>query len=134
MIKTGRLGKMKKSIPWFYIAIGVLSVTTLFFAGTTFFYYERYAQPMPAVGAALGVDRLLTDVAKIIALPTGEKPTIATVADPEKLKAQPFFAKAQIGDKVLIYPQAHQAILYRPTENKIVEIGPFSADVTSTNP
>ena len=55
---------------------------------------------------------LLTKIAKLIALPEGEAPTIATVSDPEKLKSQPFFARAKRGDKVLIYTNARRAILY----------------------
>ncbi len=41
-------------------------------------------------------------------------------------KGQPFFANAQVGDKVLIYYKAKKAILYNPTDNKIVEVGPIS--------
>lgn len=50
-----------------------------------------------------------------------ETPTIATVSDITKLQGQPFFAKAQNGDKVYVYSNAKKAILYRPSENKIIE-------------
>ena len=52
---------------------------------------------------------------------------MATVSDPEKLKDQPFFAKAQKGDKVLIYSNSQKAILYSPTEDKIVEVAPINS-------
>lgn len=69
------------------------------------------------------IDVLLTSVGKLIALPSDEKPTIATVSDVEKIKDQPFFKNALNGDKVLIYTKAKKAILYRPSENKVVEVG-----------
>ena len=69
------------------------------------------------------VEALLADIGKLIALPADETPTVATVSDSEKLKNQPFFKNAQTGDKVIIYSNARKAILYRPTENKIVEVG-----------
>jgi hypothetical protein len=75
----------------------------------------------------------LNDPAKLAAqigvhleLPTDETPTLATVQDAEKLKSQPFFKLAQDGDKVLIYPKAGKAVLYRPATKKVVEYSPIS--------
>jgi hypothetical protein len=69
---------------------------------------------------------LIESVGKLIILPIDEQPTVATVADLDKLKDQPFFAQAQLGDKVLIYQNAKKAILYRPSENKIIELAPLN--------
>jgi len=68
-------------------------------------------------------DRLVASVGKLITLPTDEKPTIATVTDIEKVKDQPFFKNAKNGDKVLIYTKAQKAIIYRESENRIIEVG-----------
>ena len=69
---------------------------------------------------------LVAQVSKLIVLPEEEIPTVATVADPEKLKDQPFFAKAKTGDKVLIYTNAKKALLYDVENNKIVEVAPIN--------
>ncbi len=69
---------------------------------------------------------LIAKVGKLIVLPTGEQPTIATVADPDKLKNQSFFANASKDDKVLIYTNARKAILYSPSQNKIIEVAPIN--------
>lgn len=69
---------------------------------------------------------LVRAVSQLMILPEGEDPTIATVADTEKLKDQPFFSRAEIGDKVLLFTTAKKAILYRPTANKIIEVAPIN--------
>ncbi|MDP3993777.1 MAG: hypothetical protein Q8P75_02225 [bacterium] len=78
------------------------------------------------------VQALIDKVGQIIVLPQDERPTIATVADPEKLKDQPFFAKAKRGDRVLIYTTARKAILYDPVGNKIVEVAPVTIGTSQT--
>jgi hypothetical protein len=47
------------------------------------------------------------------------------ISDPEKLKGQAFFAKAKIGDNVLIYTASKKAYLYDPVANKILEVAPI---------
>jgi hypothetical protein len=69
------------------------------------------------------VDALVLKVGKLIALPTDESPTVATVTDASKVKDQPFFKNAKNEDKVLIYQKTAKAILYRPSENRIIEVG-----------
>jgi len=70
--------------------------------------------------------KLLVLVAKLVELPNGEEPQVATVLDPEKLKNESFFQRAQAGDKVLFYAKTKRAYLYRPTTNKIIDIAPVS--------
>lgn len=65
-------------------------------------------------------------VGKLIVLPEGEDPTVATVTDPEKLRDQSFFANAKKGDKVLIYTRAKKAYLYDPSLNKLIEVAPIT--------
>lgn len=76
------------------------------------------------------VDEVIVKVSKLIVLPEGENPTLATVTEADKVKGQKFFEKAQNGDKVLVYAQAKKAILYRPSDNKIIEVGVVSISQT----
>ncbi len=69
---------------------------------------------------------LLSKVARLYLIPTGEEPTIATVSDPVKLKDQSFFSSSQKGDKVLIFSEAGKAVLYRPSIDKIIEVAPIN--------
>lgn len=82
-------------------------------------------------------DTLISKVSKLIQLPAGETPTIANVTDADQARKQSaFFKDAQNGDKVLMYVKAGEAILYRPSTNKIVLVAPLtfsdSASTTST--
>lgn len=78
------------------------------------------------------IKKLVDQVSKLIAVPD-ETPTVATVSDSEKLKPNPFFQNAQNGDKVLIFTGAKKAIIYRPNDNKIIEVGPLSIGTPSAS-
>lgn len=77
-----------------------------------------------------GTDRelraLVTDVGHHMLLPTDETPTLATVSDMHALEGQEFFRNAQEGDKVLMYMRSQRAIIYRPSIDKIIEVGPIT--------
>lgn len=114
--------RVKKLTPYFLMAAVLVAVG---FAG--YFWYEASAlKKNPQRAAQQETQKLLANVSALIVLPEGENPTIATVTDPERLKDQPFFAKAQTGDKVLIYTNSRKAILYSPSQNKIVEVAPIN--------
>lgn len=72
--------------------------------------------------------KALTDrIGRFMELPTDEQPTLATVTDREKLTGQDFFANAQNGDKLLVYPKAQKAILFRPSTGKIIEVSKLTS-------
>ncbi len=107
--------------------IMTVAVIAIVLAG--YFYSQvRVLKKDPQAVAQKEVADLVAKVSRLLVLPTGETPTIATVSDLEALKDQVFFASAQEGDKVLIYAQAKKAILYSVTLNKIIEVAPLSID------
>lgn len=101
-------------------------VVILILAGVGGYYYFQYQKTQklledPTKAAVLENQALIERVGKLIELPN-EEPRIASVSDKTKLIGQSFFAKAENGDKVLIYANAKKAILYRPSINKIIEV------------
>ncbi len=72
------------------------------------------------------VAAIVAKVGKLIVLPEGETPTVATVTDPDKLKDQAFFANAKSGDKVLVYANAKKAFLYDPVNDKLIDVAPLN--------
>jgi hypothetical protein len=69
--------------------------------------------------------QVVSRVGNMMLLPE-ETPTIATVSDLSKLQGQKFFAHASKGDIVLMYAKAQKAILYSPSQNKIIEVAPIT--------
>lgn len=107
----------------------VLAVSIIFAlaagAGGMYLYEQYTSRPVDELSD------IQAKLSKSIVLPQ-EQPTFATVADITKLKNQPFFAHAANGDKVLIYPQAKKAIIYRPSTGKIIDVGPLTASDNAT--
>lgn len=94
-----------------------------------YFYNQvRVLKQDPQSVSRQEVASLISKVGKLVLLPEGETPTVATISDPEMLKDQPFFAKAVVGDKVLIYNEAKKAILYSVAINKVVDISALNLD------
>ena len=92
--------------------------------GVAFYFYRQadYLKKNPQIIAQEEVRDVIQKVEKLIVLPENEAPALITVVDPEALKDQPFFARAKVGDKVLVYTNARKAILYDPVQNKILEV------------
>ncbi len=100
---------------------------------TTYSKYKVLKNPEIATQEEL--KEIISRVERFMVLPQDETPTLATVSDPEKLREQPFFANAQIGDKVLIYSQSRKAILWRPSSGKIIELSSVTpSETTSVSP
>ncbi len=77
---------------------------------------------------------LLAEVSKLVVLPAGEEPVIATVMDLNALSGQPLFANAHLGDKVIIYNTARKAILYSPTLKRVIDVAPLTIGTPSPTP
>lgn len=113
-------------------------VLTLFFIlGSGLYYYLQYQKTQlllknPVLASEMEQEKLVADISKLTQLPTNEHPTMAKVSDITKLHGQPFFQNAKNGDVVLIYPKAKEAILYDPTSNKIVQMGPIMVNQPSS--
>ena len=114
---------IKKKLMLVVLVIIVLALLT------SYYFYSKYQKANKELqGSGLGanVQTVVNNVGKLIVLPTGEIPQVASVKDKNQLPKQPFFAQAKDGDMVLIYTKAKEAILYRPSINKIITIGPIN--------
>lgn len=108
------------------IPVAILAVVLLLTGGFLLYQNQKTGSKNPQQISQDEVKKLVAEVGKIIDLPTGEVPTLATVVDVAKLQDQPFFQKAKNGDKVLIYSGAQKAILYDPVAKKVKEVGPVN--------
>lgn len=124
---------MKKIKPTTILKIIIAMFILLIVSISTTFYFYKKSQGLNPQKASIeneeDAEKLIAKVNRLIVMPSEDVPSIATVSDLEKLKGQAFFAKAKVGDKVLIYSGAQKAILYRESEDRIIEIAPIISSV-----
>lgn len=72
-------------------------------------------------------EQFIVEIRKHLQVPE-EEPTVATVSDASKLNSQEFFKHVQDGDKVLIFPKANRALIYRPSTQKVIEYAKVNLD------
>ena len=80
------------------------------------------------------VEQLLSEIDRFVELPKDEVPTVATVTDQDKVKEEIFFKNALNGDKILIYTNAKKALLYRPSEKRIIEFSSINLQPETPQP
>ena len=110
--------------------IPALALILLIMSGVSFYFYQKSValKKDPQAMVKQEIMALVARAGKLIILPEGEVPTVATVSDPALLKGQVFFEKAQAGDKILIYQGAMKAYLYSPVLNKILGVAPITIE------
>lgn len=132
-------GKYKNLI----FILTIIALIGLGAAGYSFFQYQSTQKELKAIKQAAGasqsasgdqLSKILVEIGKIMKLPEGEIPTMATISDIAKLKDQPFFQNAKNGDVLLVFNKAGKAILYNPTDKKIVEVAPVNNASTAGSP
>ncbi len=122
-----------KSIKIILFILLVISIASISAA----IYFYRQSKLVVTKSETVQVESvkdIVAKVGKLITLPEGEEPTLATVADPTQLQNQPFFAKAKRGDQVLVYTTARKVILYDPVANKVIDIAPLNMGNPTNTP
>ncbi len=74
--------------------------------------------------------QLLGEMKKIILLPQGEDPVVATITDINQLKDKEFYKDAQNGDRVVVFASSKKAYIYRPSSKIVVNVGAFQIEPT----
>jgi hypothetical protein len=124
----------KKSRAPLYIVLGLVLVVALvgsfvMFGASQSLNFSNTATTTTSITHTTNeAGDLVQEVGKIVLLPNGEVPTIATIVDPSKYSGQAFFKNAKTGDKVLIYVEAKKAYLYRPSQNLLIEAAPITPE------
>lgn len=113
-------------------AITIAVIIILVIAGGSYYMFSRdtfESQGNPQELSQRDITTLVVRVGKHIQLPTNEDPLVATIVDVESLVAdQPFYQGAQNGDVLLIYQGASKAIIYSPSRDILVNVGPIILD------
>ena len=124
--------KSKGGKSLFYSLLGVLAVSVSCLGYQMYHDSQQKLQQLatasPEAFSEFENDALYAKVNRHMILPN-EKPLVRTVSEADKLKNEPFYAQAHDGDKVLVF--SRRAILYSPSQDRIVEIG-FIRDTSPT--
>lgn len=106
------------------ILIAIVIVALLVIAGGI--YYWTTNKTGDKISSAQ-VEAILSKLGARMILPTGEVPQIAPIDDPiESAKIQPFVSGAVKGDLLIVYVKAAKAIVYSPSRDLIVNVGPVT--------
>lgn len=94
------------------------------------YYYVQYQKLLRAnapQAAQVQTQKIVGDIEKLMYVGNDTGAQLAVITDVTKLQGQNFFVGAQNGDDLVIFPAEQKAVIYRPSNNKIVNIGPYSA-------
>jgi Flp pilus assembly protein CpaB len=108
-----------------YAVVVVLVVVAGYFGWTKY----QANQNSPEAQVAQAQEQKNTLIAKVKALTVlpEEEPILFTVNDANLLRSQQaFFKDAQNGDVLMVFQKDSKALIYRESENKIVNAGPIS--------
>lgn len=119
--------KLKHMLKWAFAGIFM----ALAFVPAVY-YYDRYQKVKGELGSRKqqpedSAKQLEELVGRHMSLPK-ESPSVARVSDKSALSGQEFFTRAENNDKVLIYKKAKLAVLYRPSTDKIINVGPITLE------
>ncbi len=111
-----------KYAPLFFLFTAALVVVGLWLAfDVKLFKAHGDAEPVQAE-----LRKMVERVGSHVLPPAGEDPTLATVTDVGALAGQAFFARARVGDALLIFPKAKIVILYDPERDRVLNVAPLA--------
>lgn len=106
------------------IITGIIAGTVILLGLGAYLIKGHKAKPLTGEAELKSVQ---AKISRHYLLPTDEEPALATVTDTSKLKT-PIFKNSQAGDRILIYQVNQIAIIYRPSTDRIIAVGPVSID------
>lgn len=114
------------------LAANVLVILGLL--GATGFYYKKYHDIKKLTPEQLQqqqVDAYTKELSKVYSVPNEKPASVATVQDKDAVKKQyPALDQAENGDVVFVYKDAKLAILYRPSEKKVIKSIPVTTQLS----
>jgi hypothetical protein len=112
----------------FWLPIALL-VVVVFVASAFLLGRHSVYQSYPELSGVERAGAILEKVGKLIELPQGESPQIAVIENAESVRqTQPFLTNAINGDILIVYTNAQMALLYRPSANRLIAVGPVNTE------
>ncbi|MHB1163490.1 MAG: hypothetical protein ACYCZZ_03150 [Minisyncoccota bacterium] len=112
---------------WIILAVVFILLAISFELGRASVYSAH-----PEFSGQEQASKILANVGKLIQLPANETPSMAAINDAVNAKkGQPFLINAENGDVLIIYAKAAEALLYRPSTDKLIAVGPVDNSAAS---
>lgn len=105
-----------------WLVAGAVLLVLLAAAAGYFFWQYMTLKNDPMAANKETAAKITAQVGQVLQLPEGEEPEVAKVTDTSKIKDQPFFAKAEVDDYVIVYQKSQLAILYREKTRKLINV------------
>ncbi len=102
-------------------ALVALLAVVVVAGGSAYLVAQKQQNASRAQDSRTQVRQLMAAVGTLIALPS-EDPRVTVVTDTEELRKQSYFADVTEGDQVLVFDASRKAIIYNPTEHRIVKV------------
>jgi len=99
-------------------------VLTIFITGVSVALYMFVTRPTDISN----LDDAKQAVSKHYILPTDEEPALLTVIKKEQVSSEYLRNKVEDGDKILIYKNNQKVMIYRPSIDKLVDVGPAAIE------
>lgn len=112
----------------FHKPLLIVAFAAAVLVGVYYFVQYQRLRNDPTLEARREAEQVVKELSRLMIVPDEPAPILATVSDRDQLQDQPFFRNAQNGDQVVIFPASMRAVLYRPSEKRIVDIAPLMAD------
>ena len=109
---------------WIVIVVVIVWTASFFELGRDTVY-----QTNPNLQDQEQAAEILQKVGQLIQLPADETPTMAAISATRQApkQGQPFLTNAENGDVLIVYDNAREALLYRPSINKLIAVGPVDS-------
>lgn len=114
----------KDKVTWLVAIIVVVVIAFGLVMGGLYKNQMASKQKKRAAGEKAVVDK----IAKLLRLPN-ETPIFMTVYNEKDFQNNDLFRVVKTGDKILVFLNAKQAIIYRPSTNQVIEVLPVKGDV-----
>ena len=133
---------MSKVISFIKKPVGILTILLVVALGGLGYYYEKYnavtkdpstIAKEKAEDAKKKTDAVVKKISDLMILSNTDNAVLATITDKSKLAGQKFFDVAENGDELVLFPNMMKAVIYRPSINKIIDVGPFNPNAGATS-
>jgi uncharacterized protein YpmB len=109
---------------WITTTVIVMILAVAFILGGIYKNQMAQKQKQRAADEQAVVDK----ISKLLRLPN-ETPISMTVYNEKDFQNNDLFRTVKTGDKILVYLNSKQAIIYRPSTNQVIEVLPVKGDV-----